>query len=117
MKLIRHRRIFGRTTIHPASNVLLFIPVISSSNQDIRLNKHLVSSRRPFHSPILMFQNDRIFISHYHDPEDGFANLEEIEPVVTIATDEGSTPLITRIESLKAQHGLNSNARIDRSVS
>jgi len=22
-------------------------------------------------------QNDHIFISHYHDPEDGFANLEE----------------------------------------
>jgi len=25
----------------------------------------------------MLGQNDHIFISHYHDPEDGFANLEE----------------------------------------
>jgi len=23
------------------------------------------------------FKNDHLFISHYHDPDDGFANLEE----------------------------------------
>ncbi|KAJ9645034.1 hypothetical protein H2204_001496 [Knufia peltigerae] len=27
------------------------------------------------------FQNDRIFISHHHDPEDGFPNLQEIDEV------------------------------------
>lgn len=24
-----------------------------------------------------MYQNDHLFISHYHDSEDGFSNLEE----------------------------------------
>ena len=64
LELIRRLRIFSRTNVHPAPQNFLFIPIIASSTRHIRLNKHL---------------NDRIAMYHYHDPEEGFPNLEEIE--------------------------------------
>ncbi|KIW38855.1 uncharacterized protein PV06_08685 [Exophiala oligosperma] len=66
LELIRRRRIFSRTTVHTAPKVFLLLPLVTTATRHIRLNGHL---------------NDRIFISHHHDPEDGFPNLQEIDEV------------------------------------
>ncbi|MCJ1457669.1 hypothetical protein MMC28_008038 [Mycoblastus sanguinarius] len=60
LELLRTRRIFTHTSVHTAPK--MFVLVILNSSADPRLVHHL---------------NDQIFISHYHDPEDGFANLEQ----------------------------------------
>lgn len=65
LELITRRRIYSRTTVHQVPKVFLFIPLVSSSTQNVRLNEHL---------------NDRISISHCHNLDDGFANLEELDP-------------------------------------
>lgn len=64
LELIHRKRIFSRTTIHTAPGTFLFLPLTSRSHKAPRLNKHLL---------------DRIFVSHYHHPEDGFPNLEEMD--------------------------------------
>ncbi|MCJ1363571.1 hypothetical protein MMC16_002678 [Acarospora aff. strigata] len=60
LDLIRSRRICSGTTVHKAPKPFLMIFLLSNSGP--KLIKHL---------------NDFIFLSHYHDPEDGFPNLEE----------------------------------------
>ena len=42
-------------------------------------------------------QNDHILLSHYHDPEDGFPNLEEDE--TRSVTDADSSSSVVRIPS------------------
>ena len=64
MELVRRRRIFSKTTVHPAPKTFLFLPLIAASEKDISLNHHL---------------NDRLFMSHTHAAEDGFPNVEELE--------------------------------------
>ncbi|KAJ4579116.1 hypothetical protein HRR81_003267 [Exophiala dermatitidis] len=71
LELIRKRRIYSRTTVHLAPKLFLVLPIISTSSKGIRLNKHL---------------NDRIFMSHFHEAEDGFPNLEEMEATTTTTT-------------------------------
>ncbi|EXJ78866.1 hypothetical protein A1O1_09268 [Capronia coronata CBS 617.96] len=63
LELIRKRRIYSRTTVHVAAKMFLLLPIVSSSSKHVRLNQHL---------------NDRIFMSHYHEMDDGFPNLEEM---------------------------------------
>lgn len=43
------------------------------------------------------FKNDHLFISHYHDPNDGFANLEEES--VWIEDDRASEKSVVHLES------------------
>ncbi|ETN45013.1 uncharacterized protein HMPREF1541_09889 [Cyphellophora europaea CBS 101466] len=64
MELIRRRRIFSKTTVHPAPKTFLFLPIISTDQKHIRLNHHLT---------------DRLFLSHSHTLDDGFPNVEELE--------------------------------------
>lgn len=71
LELIRKRRIYSRTTVHLAPKLFLVLPIISTSSKGIRLNKHL---------------NDRVFMSHFHEAEDGFPNLEEMEATTTTTT-------------------------------
>lgn len=64
VEIINNKRFISRTTVHTAPKVFLFIPIMATSSRDIQLIPHL---------------NDRVFISHEHQPEDGFANLEELD--------------------------------------
>ncbi|OJD31185.1 uncharacterized protein BKCO1_5100083 [Diplodia corticola] len=63
LELIRGRRIFTRTAVHTAPKRFLFIALLAS-DPDISLTPHL---------------NNQFFISHYHQYEDGFPNLEEYQ--------------------------------------
>lgn len=61
LELIMMKRIYTRTSVQSAPKRFLFIAVLAGG-EGPRLTKHL---------------NDHMFISHFHDPEDGFPNLEE----------------------------------------
>ncbi|EKG16562.1 hypothetical protein MPH_06338 [Macrophomina phaseolina MS6] len=61
LELIRGKRIFTRTAVHPAPKRFLFIALLASDS-DIRLTPHL---------------NNQFFISHYHSIDDGLPNLQE----------------------------------------
>ncbi|EER25060.1 hypothetical protein CPC735_016610 [Coccidioides posadasii C735 delta SOWgp] len=64
LELIRLKRIFTRTAVHNTPKTFLFIPLVAANGKPLSslLNKHL---------------NDHIFVSHFHDAMDGFANLED----------------------------------------
>lgn len=62
LELMRIKRIYTRTSMHSAPKQFLFIAVLADANGP-RLAKHL---------------NDYMFISHFHNPEDGFPNLEDL---------------------------------------
>jgi hypothetical protein len=62
LELMRTKRIYTRTSVQNAPKRFLFIALLAGGDGP-RLTKHL---------------NDYMFISHFHDPEDGFPNLEDI---------------------------------------
>ncbi|KAI9816859.1 MAG: hypothetical protein M1827_001504 [Pycnora praestabilis] len=62
LELGRTRRVFTRTAVHIAPRRFLLIALLSSEGPRPALVSHL---------------NDHIFISHYHNPDDGVPNLEE----------------------------------------
>lgn len=64
IEIINNRRILSHTAVHVAPKTYMFIPIIASSTKNVHLVPHL---------------NDRIFMSHYHHPDHGFANLEELD--------------------------------------
>ncbi|KAI0833068.1 hypothetical protein F5Y06DRAFT_280736 [Hypoxylon sp. FL0890] len=61
LELIRTRRILTRTSVQTAPKQFLFVAVLETGGSG-RLVSHL---------------NDLFYVSHWHDPEDGFAHLEE----------------------------------------
>ncbi|KAB2581376.1 hypothetical protein BFW01_g10760 [Lasiodiplodia theobromae] len=61
LELIRGKRIFTRTAVHPTPKRFLFIALLAS-DPDISLTPHL---------------NNQFFISHFHQDEDGLPNLQE----------------------------------------
>ncbi|KAI1801388.1 hypothetical protein F4811DRAFT_534712 [Daldinia bambusicola] len=63
LELLRTRRILTRTSVQTAPKQFLFVAVLESAGAG-RLVSHL---------------NDFFYVSHWHDPEDGFAHLEERE--------------------------------------
>ena len=63
LELMRTKRIFTHTSVQSAPKRFLFIALMAGG-EGPRLRKHL---------------NDYMFISHFHDPEDGFPNLEDLE--------------------------------------
>jgi len=63
LELMRTKRIFTHTSVQSAPKRFLFIALLAGG-EGPRLTKHL---------------NDHIFISHFHDPEDEFPNLEDLE--------------------------------------
>jgi hypothetical protein len=63
LELIRTKRIFTHTSVQNAPKPFLIIAVVAGG-EGPRLTRHL---------------NDHMFISHFHDPDDGFPNLEDLE--------------------------------------
>lgn len=59
---MRTKRIYTRTSVQNAPKRFLLIALLGGG-EGPRLTKHL---------------NEHMFISHFHDPEDGYANLEEL---------------------------------------
>ncbi|KAJ9265942.1 hypothetical protein DTO027B5_3997 [Paecilomyces variotii] len=81
LELLRSGRIFTRNAVHSTPAAFIFIPVVSSRDEKSRpkpLNKHL---------------NDHIFISHFHDPQDGYPNLEGDD---SISDDQASISSVVR---------------------
>ncbi|KAK8101694.1 hypothetical protein PG999_012068 [Apiospora kogelbergensis] len=63
LELLRTRRIFTRTSVQAAPKQFLFVAVLGADSAgQARVTEHL---------------NDFLYIAHWHDPEDGFARLEE----------------------------------------
>ncbi|EKD19578.1 hypothetical protein MBM_02815 [Drepanopeziza brunnea f. sp. 'multigermtubi' MB_m1] len=62
LELMRTGRIYTRTSVHNVPRRFLFIALLGGG-EGPRLTKHL---------------NDYMFISHFHDPEDGLPNLEDM---------------------------------------
>ncbi|KAK3359969.1 hypothetical protein B0T25DRAFT_534334 [Lasiosphaeria hispida] len=63
LELLRTRRIFTRTSVHTAPKHFLFIAAISAdSGGQAHVTPHL---------------NDFFYLAHWHDPEEGFAYLDE----------------------------------------
>ena len=63
LELLRTRRIFTRTSVQAAPKQFIFVTVLEAeSGGAAHVTKHL---------------NDFFFIAHWHDPEDGYINLEE----------------------------------------
>lgn len=116
-KLIRQKRIFGRTTIHTAPEVFLFLPLVSRSSETIRLNKHLVCSKCFAYAPGLPLQIDRVFMSHYHHPEDGFPNLEEIDAEAQSDDQSSSSSVVRKSPSLYTTgHGVSMRFETEVSI-
>lgn len=63
LELLRTRRIFTRTSVQTAPKQFLFVAALAAeSGGQAHVTLHL---------------NDYFFIAHWHDPDDGFANLDE----------------------------------------
>lgn len=96
LELMRTKRIYTRTSVQNAPKRFLFIALLAGG-EGPRLTKHL---------------NDYMFISHYHDPEDGFPNLEDIyeddgdssSSVVKRSPTLDAGPSWARISSLDIEH-------------
>jgi MoxR-like ATPase len=63
LELIRTKRLFTHTSVQYVPKRFLFIAVVAGG-EGPRLTEHL---------------NNHIFISHFHDPKDGYPNLEELD--------------------------------------
>lgn len=62
LELLRTRRLFTRTSVQTAPKQFIFVPVLeSASGGEARVTEHL---------------NDFFYIAYWHDPEDGFVNLD-----------------------------------------
>ena len=82
LELLRTRRIFTHTTVHAAPRNFVFLPVLEASRAgDARLTHHL---------------NDFLSLAHWHDPDDGFVNLEEAEQRgLGLVAPPSTTPVIS----------------------
>ncbi|RFU31260.1 hypothetical protein B7463_g5057, partial [Scytalidium lignicola] len=63
LEMIRTKRLFTRTSVHSAPKQFLLMALVAGRGGP-RLTKHL---------------NEHMFISHFHDSEDGFPNLDETD--------------------------------------
>jgi hypothetical protein len=93
LELMRTKRIYTRTSVQNAPKRFLFIALLAGG-EGPRLTKHL---------------NDYMFISHFHDPEDGFPNLEDIYD------DESSISSVVK-KSPSQEPDVTSDARISAAV-
>ncbi|EHK26084.1 uncharacterized protein TRIVIDRAFT_82240 [Trichoderma virens Gv29-8] len=65
LELLRTRRIFTRTSVQAAPKQFVFIPVLgAASGGEAHVTAHL---------------NDFFAVAHWHNPEDGYVNLDEAE--------------------------------------
>lgn len=76
LELLRTGRVFTRTAVHSVPKRFLLVPVLGAETGGCaRVTKHL---------------NDFFFLAHWHDPEDGFLNLEGDEDPDDDTTSTGS---------------------------
>lgn len=88
LELMRTKRIYTRTSVQVAPKRFLFICLVAGG-EGPRLTKHL---------------NDHMFISHFHEPEDGFPNLEDMyDDGKSISSVVKKSPAIELHESLDAR--------------
>ncbi|POR39205.1 Uncharacterized protein TPAR_00596 [Tolypocladium paradoxum] len=65
LELLRTRRIFTRTSVQTAPKQFVFVPVLEAeSGGEAHVTAHL---------------NDFFSIAHWHEPQDGFVNLEDTD--------------------------------------
>ncbi|KAK2595153.1 hypothetical protein QQS21_007113 [Conoideocrella luteorostrata] len=95
LELIRTRRIFTRTSVQTAPKQFIFIPVLEADSPGggPRLTPHL---------------NDFFSLAHWHDPDDGFVNIEEEEEDV----ERGSMESVVRREDAFPKTALISESDI-----
>ncbi|KAL2207614.1 hypothetical protein CC79DRAFT_1272677 [Sarocladium strictum] len=99
LELLRTRRIFTRTSVQTAPKQFIFVPVLeATSGGAARVTKHL---------------NDFFFIAHWHDPEDGYVNLEEEEENEDDEADTASTSSVLKKANFAS--GLSQEALITES--
>jgi hypothetical protein len=98
LELLRTRRIFTRTSVQTAPKQFIFVPVLeAASGGTARVTKHL---------------NDFFFIAHWHDPEDGYVNLEEKDE-----EDESDTASTSSVLKRANVTGVTQDALITEGVS
>lgn len=76
LELMQTKRIYTRTSVQKAPKRFLLIALLAGG-EGPRLTKHL---------------NSHMFISHYHDPDDGFANTEDGDDGDSISSVVKKTP-------------------------
>ncbi|PHH76899.1 hypothetical protein CDD80_1117 [Ophiocordyceps camponoti-rufipedis] len=65
LELLRTRRIFTRTSVQAAPRQFVFLPVLKAAFAgEARVTPHL---------------NDFLAVAHWHDPDQGFANLDDLD--------------------------------------
>ncbi|KAI1377236.1 hypothetical protein F4677DRAFT_415677 [Hypoxylon crocopeplum] len=79
LELLRTRRILTRTSVQTAPKQFLFVAVLETAGAG-RLVSHL---------------NDFFYVSHWHNPEDGFAHLEE-----DVVAEDGDTASLDSASSV-----------------
>ncbi|KAI6785076.1 uncharacterized protein J7T54_008170 [Emericellopsis cladophorae] len=97
LELLRTRRIFTHTAVHAAPKQFLFLPVLGAERGGAaRVTKHL---------------NDYMFIGHWHDPEDGYVNLEDGDDNVDVETASTGSVVkdIARLSTLSRQVDVDIN--------
>jgi hypothetical protein len=94
LELMRTKRIYTRTSMHNAPKRFLFIALLADAKGP-RLTKHL---------------NEYMFISHFHHPDDGFPNLEDVYD------DQNSVSSVVK-KSLTTQPDSDALPRISAAVS
>ncbi|TPX17279.1 uncharacterized protein E0L32_012246 [Thyridium curvatum] len=78
LELLRTRRIFTRTSVHAAPKQFLFVAALADDgDDDDDGEQHQQRGRRPGGGRLAPHLNDFFYVGHWHDPEDGFANLED----------------------------------------
>ncbi|KAF6812924.1 hypothetical protein CSOJ01_04924 [Colletotrichum sojae] len=63
LELLRTRRIFTRTSVQTAPKQFLFVAALGAESGGL--------------AHVTLHLNDYLFIAHWHDPDDGFPNLDE----------------------------------------
>ncbi|KAI2629140.1 hypothetical protein GGS26DRAFT_114982 [Hypomontagnella submonticulosa] len=102
LELLRTRRILTRTSVQAAPKQFLFVAVLETGGAS-RLVSHL---------------NDLFYVSHWHDPEDGFAHLEgEWDEDNDAKTGDGETASLDSASSIIRRSIAESTQKPSRSRS
>ncbi|EEU44418.1 uncharacterized protein NECHADRAFT_49400 [Fusarium vanettenii 77-13-4] len=100
LELLRTRRIFTRTSVQTAPKQFVFIPVLqAASGGEARVTAHL---------------NDFLYIAYWHDPEDGFVNLDEAD--VDDADTASTQSVLTVKQEISHLGTLSQEAKVDIEV-
>ncbi|KAI2623146.1 hypothetical protein GGR54DRAFT_596733 [Hypoxylon sp. NC1633] len=86
LELLRTRRILTRTSVQTAPKQFLFVAVLESAGISAGAGTGVeggagagAGAGRGSRGRLVSHLNDFFYVSHWHDPEDGFVHLEEVE--------------------------------------